>query len=155
MRIRVFVGGLKMGDPANRVEIDGCDLLVGGSNGEIANGDGVREGGEVTVENNTCSKASTSEEQRDGNDEGCSSTCSEESPPIGWPIGVKEEDCVVKEVKSEKQEPKYAEIEMMKERLSKFLLGEYMLGSGKGVCTALAISNAITNLCGTVPVSFT
>ncbi|ERN17454.1 hypothetical protein AMTR_s03397p00005560, partial [Amborella trichopoda] len=84
---------------ANRVEIDECHLLVGGSNGEIANGDGVREGGEVTVENSTCSEASTSEEQRDGNDEGCSSTCSEESPPIGWLIGVKEEDCVVKEVK--------------------------------------------------------
>lgn len=37
---------------------------------------------------------------------------------------------------------------MMKERFSKLLLGEDMSGSGKGVCTALAISNAITNLCG-------
>ena len=36
----------------------------------------------------------------------------------------------------------------MKERFSKLLLGEDMSGSGKGVCTALAISNAITNLCG-------
>ncbi|ERN18114.1 hypothetical protein AMTR_s00054p00015590 [Amborella trichopoda] len=135
-----------MGDRANGVEIDGCDLLVGGSNGEIANGDEVREGGEVTVENSTCSEASTSEEQRDGNDEGCRSTCFEECPPIGWLIGVKEEDCVVKKVKSEKKEPMYAEIETMKERLSKLLLGEYMSGSGKGVCMALAISNAITNL---------
>jgi hypothetical protein len=41
------------------------------------------------------------------------------------------------------------EMEMMKERFSKLLLGEDMSGSGKGVCTALAISNAITNLCGT------
>jgi predicted RNase H-like HicB family nuclease len=40
------------------------------------------------------------------------------------------------------------EIEMMKERFSKLLLGEDMSGSGNGVCTALAISNAITNLCG-------
>lgn len=40
------------------------------------------------------------------------------------------------------------EIEMMKERFAKLLLGEDMSGSGKGVCTALAISNAITNLCG-------
>lgn len=39
-------------------------------------------------------------------------------------------------------------MEMMKERFSKLLLGEDMSGSGKGVCTALAISNAITNLCG-------
>ena len=37
---------------------------------------------------------------------------------------------------------------MMKERFSKLLLGEDMSGSGKGVGTALAISNAITNLCG-------
>lgn len=37
---------------------------------------------------------------------------------------------------------------MMKERYAKLLLGEDMSGSGKGVCTALAISNAITNLCG-------
>lgn len=40
------------------------------------------------------------------------------------------------------------EIEMMKERFAKLLLGEDMSGCGNGVCTALAISNAITNLCG-------
>ncbi|RRT75100.1 hypothetical protein B296_00011143, partial [Ensete ventricosum] len=40
------------------------------------------------------------------------------------------------------------EIEMMKERFSKLLLGEDMSGCGEGACTALAISNAITNLCG-------
>lgn len=40
------------------------------------------------------------------------------------------------------------DIELMKERFSKLLLGEDMSGCGKGVCTALAISNAITNLCG-------
>lgn len=42
----------------------------------------------------------------------------------------------------------FAELEMMKERFSKLLLGEDMSGSGKGACTSLAISNAITNLCG-------
>jgi hypothetical protein len=41
-------------------------------------------------------------------------------------------------------------MEMMKERFAKLLLGEDMSGSGKGVCTALAISNAITNLCGVI-----
>lgn len=40
------------------------------------------------------------------------------------------------------------EMEMMKERFGKLLLGEDMSGGGKGVCPALAISNAITNLCG-------
>lgn len=41
-----------------------------------------------------------------------------------------------------------AELETMKERFSKLLLGEDMSGSGKGVCTAVTISNAITNLYG-------
>ncbi|XP_010436938.1 PREDICTED: rop guanine nucleotide exchange factor 1-like [Camelina sativa] len=43
-----------------------------------------------------------------------------------------------------------SEIEMMKERFAKLLLGEDMSGGGKGVSTALAISNAITNLSATV-----
>ncbi|KAL8131776.1 hypothetical protein AgCh_007631 [Apium graveolens] len=34
----------------------------------------------------------------------------------------------------------------MKKRFTKILLGEDMSGGGKGVCPALAISNAITNL---------
>ncbi|KAF5766912.1 putative PRONE domain, Rop guanine nucleotide exchange factor [Helianthus annuus] len=37
-------------------------------------------------------------------------------------------------------------MELIKERFAKLLLGEDMSGTGKGVCTALAISNAITNL---------
>lgn len=41
-----------------------------------------------------------------------------------------------------------AELELMKERFAKLLLGEDMSGSGKGVCTAVTISNAITNLYG-------
>lgn len=40
------------------------------------------------------------------------------------------------------------EIDLMKERFAKLLLGEDMSGGGKGVSTALAISNAITNLSG-------
>ncbi|KAE9595519.1 hypothetical protein Lal_00030619 [Lupinus albus] len=42
------------------------------------------------------------------------------------------------------------ELEMMKERFSKILLGEDMSGGGKGVCTAVTISNSITNLYATV-----
>lgn len=37
---------------------------------------------------------------------------------------------------------------MVKERLSKLLLGEDMSGAGKGVSSALTLSNAITNLAG-------
>lgn len=40
-------------------------------------------------------------------------------------------------------------MELMKEKYTKLLLGEDMSGGGKGVCTAVAISNAITNLYGT------
>ncbi|ESQ40508.1 hypothetical protein EUTSA_v10013012mg [Eutrema salsugineum] len=43
-----------------------------------------------------------------------------------------------------------SDVDMMKERFAKLLLGEDMSGSGKGVCTALAISNAITNLFATI-----
>jgi hypothetical protein len=37
---------------------------------------------------------------------------------------------------------------MMKERFAKLLLGEDMSGAGNGVSSALALSNAITNLAG-------
>lgn len=36
----------------------------------------------------------------------------------------------------------------MKDKYTKLLLGEDMSGGGKGVCSAVAISNAITNLFG-------
>ncbi|KAJ7968547.1 putative Rop guanine nucleotide exchange factor [Quillaja saponaria] len=52
--------------------------------------------------------------------------------------------------KSQKSESDLSEVEMMKEKFAKLLLGEDMSGGGKGVCTALAISNAITNLSATV-----
>ncbi|KAE8779824.1 rop guanine nucleotide exchange factor 3-like [Hordeum vulgare] len=42
------------------------------------------------------------------------------------------------------------EMELIKEKYTKLLLGEDMSGGGKGVCTAVAISNAITNLYATV-----
>ncbi|KAL9660630.1 hypothetical protein QQ045_025447 [Rhodiola kirilowii] len=41
-------------------------------------------------------------------------------------------------------------VELMKERFSKLLLGEDMSGGGKGVSSALALSNAITNLAASV-----
>lgn len=39
-------------------------------------------------------------------------------------------------------------MELIKERFAKLLLGEDMSGTGKGVSSALALSNAITNLAG-------
>nr|CAD1823645.1 unnamed protein product [Ananas comosus var. bracteatus] len=43
-----------------------------------------------------------------------------------------------------------SDMELMKERFAKLLLGEDMSGSGKGVSSALALSNAITNLAASV-----
>ncbi|KAM3287793.1 hypothetical protein P3S67_021223 [Capsicum chacoense] len=60
------------------------------------------------------------------------------------------EKAYVDKRKLEKQGSCLSEIEIMKERFSKLLLGEDMSGCGNGVCTALAISNAITNLCATL-----
>ncbi|KAI3875823.1 hypothetical protein MKX03_023746 [Papaver bracteatum] len=65
-------------------------------------------------------------------------------PVIGKDIVVWEDE------KPEKRLADLSEVEMMKERFAKLLLGEDMSGGGKGVCTALAISNAITNLSATV-----
>lgn len=41
-----------------------------------------------------------------------------------------------------------SDMEAMKERFAKLLLGEDMSGGGKGAPSALALSNAITNLAG-------
>ncbi|KAL4296656.1 hypothetical protein GQ457_12G023110 [Hibiscus cannabinus] len=41
-------------------------------------------------------------------------------------------------------------MEMMKERFAKLLLGEDMSGGGKGVYSALALSNAVTNLAASI-----
>ncbi|XP_057753777.1 rop guanine nucleotide exchange factor 7-like [Arachis stenosperma] len=80
-------------------------------------------------------------------------------PSMGWPVkeiaalNLENQDGKNKKHlgngEFEKQES-VSEIEMMKERFAKLLLGEDMSGCGNGVPTALAISNAITNLCATL-----
>lgn len=45
-------------------------------------------------------------------------------------------------------EVQLTDVETMKERFSKLLLGEDITGGRKGISTALALSNAITNLGG-------
>lgn len=53
-----------------------------------------------------------------------------------------------------KEKPSYAvqfsDVETMKEKFAKLLLGEDITGGCKGLSTAVALSNAITNLAGTV-----
>lgn len=69
--------------------------------------------------------------------------------PVMFPV-VGGKDVVVWEDRTQKSEADLSEVVMIKERFAKLLLGEDMSGGGKGVCTALAISNAITNLSATV-----
>ncbi|KAG2331072.1 hypothetical protein Bca52824_002252 [Brassica carinata] len=85
------------------------------------------------------------------------SSCSEPSP-CDWPVLTesKSSKCLTTGLELhaneilEAQEISEPELETMKERFAKLLLGEDMSGSGKGVCTAVTISNAITNLYATV-----
>ncbi|CAK9315390.1 unnamed protein product [Citrullus colocynthis] len=70
-------------------------------------------------------------------------------PPVSLPV-LGGKDVFVWDDKSKKRDADLSEVEMMKERFAKLLLGEDMSGGGKGVCTALAISNAITNLSASV-----
>ncbi|XP_022970975.1 rop guanine nucleotide exchange factor 1-like [Cucurbita maxima] len=70
-------------------------------------------------------------------------------PPVSLPV-IGGKDVLVWDGKAKKRDDDLSEVEMMKERFAKLLLGEDMSGGGKGVCTALAISNAITNLSATV-----
>lgn len=70
-------------------------------------------------------------------------------PPFMFP-GIGGKDVVPCNDKSEKRQADLSEIDLMKERFAKLLLGEDMSGGGKGVSTALAISNAITNLSATI-----
>ncbi|KAF3793962.1 Rop guanine nucleotide exchange factor 12 [Nymphaea thermarum] len=64
--------------------------------------------------------------------------------PVGWPLGLSAEN-------GTKSKPnKDADLDQIKERFAKLLLGEDMSGGGKGVSSALALSNAITNLAASV-----
>ncbi|KAI7740273.1 hypothetical protein M8C21_001363 [Ambrosia artemisiifolia] len=75
------------------------------------------------------------------------------SSPFAFPpFAGKDDDVMAWEEKQCRKQANadVSEIDMMKERFAKLLLGEDMSGGGKGVSTALAISNAITNLSASV-----
>lgn len=126
------------------------------------NGFDEKKSGELVNESRKSSSSASigGEESKDAVMKSCS------PPLLGWPIRKAElpktsvenrngdekkvTTNLVDESKFKKMGSKISEIEMMKERFSKLLLGEDMSGSGKGVCSALAISNAITNLCATI-----
>ncbi|KAH8948413.1 hypothetical protein BDL97_11G092600 [Sphagnum fallax] len=102
-------------------------------------------------------------EEEDG---GGATNSSGGSSPLGWPLGKRERlsadpspsssnlasgrHTYMREQTMEKRVTPLTEVEMMKEKFAKLLLGEDMSGGAKGVCTAMAISNAITNLSASV-----
>ncbi|XP_024368539.1 rop guanine nucleotide exchange factor 7 isoform X2 [Physcomitrium patens] len=97
-------------------------------------------------------------------DDGASSSTG--SSPLGWPLARMDRQSAAPspsssnmpsgrkdfmlEEKEESRTTELLEVEMMKEKFAKLLLGEDMSGGGKGVSTALAISNSITNLSASV-----
>ncbi|KAL0916248.1 hypothetical protein M5K25_013741 [Dendrobium thyrsiflorum] len=119
------------------------------------------EFGEERRESNSSTGVSSSSSSDAGPNESCvgpDESSKEELDLLGWRM---RSDSVSSSVGNEKKihqnddnanKPKQAisELEMMKERFAKLLLGEDMSGCGKGVCSAMAISNAITNLCATL-----
>ncbi|CAM8974426.1 unnamed protein product [Rhodiola kirilowii] len=72
------------------------------------------------------------------------------NPPSLSRLGMKQHKQRIGDDESDNQDTSDIEAELMKERFAKLLLGEDMSGGGKGVCTAVSISNAITNLYATV-----
>ncbi|KAJ0984057.1 hypothetical protein J5N97_002413 [Dioscorea zingiberensis] len=116
-------------------------------------------GDEVSVDNGGCEVEYLSDSvEGDGNSSIEESLV--ELKPLGWPMrklavpellsSVDKTQMDVGQMDKLKLKANVSEVEMMKERFSKLLLGEDMSGCGKGVCTALAIANAVTNLCATV-----
>ncbi|XP_065868327.1 rop guanine nucleotide exchange factor 12 [Euphorbia lathyris] len=81
-----------------------------------------------------------------------SSDISAEKQQIGSVITRNDKDPKSRMTKPEPGAPpaRLSEMDQMKERFAKLLLGEDMSGGGKGVCSALALSNAITNLAASV-----
>ncbi|KAL3838474.1 hypothetical protein ACJIZ3_023065 [Penstemon smallii] len=132
---------------------------------KVAENNKKKDGSESVSDESRKSSSTTSCGSRSSTD---NSSSSSSSTQLGWPIRktancLKNDDVmegkskshlkvasVVDDSKLKKQGSKVSDTELMKERFAKLLLGEDMSGSGKGVCPALSISNAITNLCATV-----
>ncbi|KAI4331443.1 hypothetical protein MLD38_029630 [Melastoma candidum] len=70
--------------------------------------------------------------------------------PVGWSLHKTAEKGTNTQPAKEESGDKNNDMQLMKERFAKLLLGEDMSGGGKGVSSALALSNAITNLAASV-----
>ncbi|KAK4754308.1 hypothetical protein SAY87_002412 [Trapa incisa] len=76
---------------------------------------------------------------------------SSDTQQSGWSLHRSNNDKALKShLAKEIKDKQPSDFDLMKERFSKLLLGEDMSGGGKGVSSALALSNAITNLAASV-----
>lgn len=126
--------------------------------GEIEKNSGIieeKEEGFVNKEIEECRESNFSSDflvsEATVNEEHSNSSSSEDSSSLGWHADVTH--CGGPDLEGgmeHKQGSSFSEAELMKERFAKLLLGEDMSGCGNGVCSALAISNSITNLCATL-----
>ncbi|KAK7335933.1 hypothetical protein VNO80_28078 [Phaseolus coccineus] len=85
-------------------------------------------------------------------EDGAASSRSQGSKPLNDSDRIPKARTVSKEEMAAKEarEKLLQDMEQMKERFSKLLLGEDMSGGGKGVSSALALSNAFTNLAASI-----
>ncbi|KAK0598217.1 hypothetical protein LWI29_032628 [Acer saccharum] len=94
--------------------------------------------------NDRALKAKQKEEAASRHKEDSVSQQKEESATAAAAAAVAATECL------EKIEKQQHDMEQMREKFGKLLLGEDMSGGGKGVSSALALSNAITNLAASV-----
>ncbi|XP_058114036.1 rho guanine nucleotide exchange factor 8-like [Magnolia sinica] len=76
-----------------------------------------------------------------------------ENRSVGWALGLSDQASksrLGKDGDAGGRDRVHSDVDLMKERFAKLLLGEDMSGGGKGVSSALALSNAITNLAASV-----
>ncbi|GFQ00543.1 rho guanine nucleotide exchange factor 8 [Phtheirospermum japonicum] len=74
----------------------------------------------------------------------------DDTTPVSVSVSPINNDVAALAPASKKDKHPPSDMELMRERFSKLLLGEDMSGGGKGVSSALALSNAITNLAASI-----
>lgn len=120
----------------------------------IVSGDGLSSSEAFSVSFGELRSDTGGHAEHDEEEDGSSSVSADGSSP--WPANIAK--CLprppaefrTKPIWDDKLKSEHSEVEMMKEKFSKLLLGEDMSGGSKGVSSALAISNAITNLSASV-----
>ncbi|XP_010925866.1 rho guanine nucleotide exchange factor 8 [Elaeis guineensis] len=94
--------------------------------------------------------AGGNEENKIFRSHGANMGCPIDGQQIGWALDRSPSNAPKSRLGKGGRDGMPSDMELMKERFAKLLLGEDMSGGGKGVSSALALSNAITNLAASV-----